>query len=121
MVFNKRIFKIFLTQLVATAQCKQNRVRLIATVRSEFIARLEESEPILQVLNAGFHFHLGPVSPRALQDMIEQPAQATGYVFEPQVINEILREAVSRTWESSACSLCLEATVCSSARAIFYA
>ena len=82
-----------LAQLVVTAQYKQNRVRLIATVRSEFIARLEESEPILQVLNAGYHYHLGPVSPRALQDMIEQPAQATGYVFEPQVIDEILREA----------------------------
>ena len=82
-----------LAQLVATAQHKQNRVRLVATVRSEFITRLEESEPILQVLNAGFHYHLGPVSPRALQDMIEQPAQATGYVFESQVIDEILCES----------------------------
>ena len=80
-------------QLVAAAQHKPNRLRLVATVRSEFIARLEESEPILQVLNAGYHYHLGPVSPRALQDMIEQPAQATGYVFEYQVIDEILREA----------------------------
>ncbi|TKB89607.1 MAG: DUF4062 domain-containing protein [Nitrospira sp.] len=82
-----------LAQLVATAQYKQNRVRLVATVRSEFIARLEESEPILQVLNAGYHYHLGPVSPRALQDMIEQPAYATGHTFDPQVVDEILRES----------------------------
>ena len=91
--FHNEDIQNILAQLVATAQHKENRVRLVATVRSEFIARLEESEPILQVLNAGYHYHLGPVSPRALQDMIEQPAQATGYVFEPQVINEILREA----------------------------
>jgi hypothetical protein len=91
--FQQEDIQNILAQLVATAQHKQNRVRLVATVRSEFIARLEESEPILQVLNAGFHFHLGPVSPRALQDMIEQPAQATGYVFEPQVIDEIMHES----------------------------
>ena len=61
--FQQEDIQNILAQLVATAQCKQNRVRLIATVRSEFIARLEESDPILQVLNAGYHYHLGPVSP----------------------------------------------------------
>ena len=63
----------FLTQLVATARNKKNRLRMVATVRSEFIARLEESEPVLQLLNAGYNYHLGPVSPRVLQDMIEKP------------------------------------------------
>ena len=80
-------------------------------MRSEFIARLEESEPILRVLNAGYHYHLGPVSPRALQDMIEQPAYATGYIFEPQVIDEILCEAAQEPGSLATCSLCLEATI----------
>ena len=79
--FHHEDIQNILAQLVATAQYKQNRVRLVATVRSEFIARLEESEPILEVLNAVFHYHLGPVSPRALQAMIEQPAYATGHIF----------------------------------------
>ena len=83
----------FLTQLVATAGDKNSRLRVVATVRSEFIARLEESESVLELLNAGYNYHLGPVSPRALQDMIEKPAQATGYDFEPGLVEDILREA----------------------------
>ena len=91
--FHQEDIQNVLAQLVETAQHRPNRLRVVATVRSEFIARLEESEPILRVLNAGYHYHLGPVSPRALQDMIEQPAQATGYVFEHHVIDEIIRES----------------------------
>ena len=83
----------FLKQLVATARDKNSRLRVIATVRSEFIARLEESESVLPLLNAGCNYHLGPVSPRVLQDMIEKPAHATGYEFEPGLVDDILSEA----------------------------
>ena len=79
--FHNEDIQNFLVQLVGTVHHMPNRLRVVATVRSEFIARLEESEPILQVLNAGYHYHLGPVSPRALQDMIEQPAYVTGHIF----------------------------------------
>ena len=61
-------------------------------MRSEFIARLEESESVLPLLNAGCNYHLGPVSPRVLQDMIERPAHATGYQFEPRLVDDILSE-----------------------------
>lgn len=90
--FQQEDIQNVLGQLVETAQHTHHRLRVVATVRSEFIARLEESDPILQVLNAGYHYHLGPVSPRALQDMIEQPAHATGHTFDHQVIDYILRE-----------------------------
>jgi formylglycine-generating enzyme required for sulfatase activity len=83
----------FLTQLVATARDKKNRLRMVATVRSEFIARLEESESVLQLLNAGYNYHLGPVSPRVLQDMIEKPARAAGYEFESSLVDDILHDA----------------------------
>ena len=83
----------FLAQLVATTRDPQNRVRIVTTVRSEFIGKLEESGPVLQVLNAGYNYHLGPVSPRVLQEMIERPAHATGYKFEPHLVDEILDEA----------------------------
>lgn len=83
----------FLEQLVATTRDPQNHVRVVTTVRSEFIGKLEESGTVLQVLNTGYNYHLGPVSPRILQEMIERSAQATGYEFEPHLVGEIRDEA----------------------------
>ncbi|MCH8041013.1 MAG: SUMF1/EgtB/PvdO family nonheme iron enzyme [Nitrospinae bacterium] len=83
----------FLEQLVANIRDKNNRLRLVATVRSEFIARLEESESIRELLNSGYNYHLGPVSPMNLHDMVDKPASATGYDFEPELVEDILREA----------------------------
>jgi len=83
----------FLEQLVTTARDPQNRLRVVTTVRSEFIARLEEFESVITLLNAGYNYHLGPVSPRTLQDMIEKPAKATGNDFEPELVEDILRDA----------------------------
>jgi hypothetical protein len=82
----------FLAQLIAAVQEPRNRLRVVATVRSEFIGKLEESEPVLQVLNAGCNYHVGPVSPRMLQEIIENPAQATGYTFEAKLVEKILDE-----------------------------
>ena len=46
----------FLEQLVATSGDKKNRFRVIASLRSEFIARLEESESVRALLNAGYNY-----------------------------------------------------------------
>ncbi|MDR4494662.1 MAG: SUMF1/EgtB/PvdO family nonheme iron enzyme [Nitrospirales bacterium] len=83
----------FLAHLVTVAQDPRNRLRVVSTVRSEFIGKLEESAQVLRVLNAGYNYHLGPVSPRIIQEMIEKPAQVTGYDFEPRLVNAILDEA----------------------------
>ena len=83
----------FLKNLVTCASDKRNRLRVVATLRSEFIARLEESEAVLPLLNAGYNYHLGLVSPRVLQDTIEMPANATSYEFEPRLVDDILSEA----------------------------
>ncbi len=91
--FKDKDLQHFLEQLVATTRDPQNRVRVVTTVRSEFIGKLEESGPVLKVLNTGYHYHLGPVSSRILQEMIEKPAQATGYEFEPHLVDAILDEA----------------------------
>ncbi|MGE0470304.1 MAG: SUMF1/EgtB/PvdO family nonheme iron enzyme [Nitrospira sp.] len=91
--FKDEEVKTFLDQLVVTARNTEYRLRVVATVRSEFIVRLEESEAILQVLNAGYHYHLGPVSPRMLQEMIEHPAHATGYEFEAGLVEQMLHDA----------------------------
>lgn len=90
--FKDEDIRTFLEHLVATARDTRGRLRMVATVRSEFIARLEGSEAILQVFNAGYNYYLGPVSPRILQEMIEKPAQATGYEFETSLVDDILRD-----------------------------
>ena len=83
----------FLEELVCLTRDSKDCVWVVATVRSEFIGKLEESESVRIVLNDGYNYHLGPVSPRILQEMIEKPAQATGYEFEPHLVNAILDEA----------------------------
>lgn len=83
----------FLKAIVTASQATPRRLRVIGTVRSEFIARLQETEAVLDAMNGcGSHF-LGPISPKALHEMIEKPAQATGYEFEPGLVDELLREA----------------------------
>ncbi len=91
--FDEKHVENFLDLLIRTAQDPDNQLRVISTVRSEFIARLEESESVLRVLNAGYNYHLGPVSLRTLQEMIEYPAHATGYAFDVGLVDAIMGDA----------------------------
>jgi hypothetical protein len=97
----------FLVQLIATARHSQSRLRVVATMRSEFVGRLAESEVMRQVLNAGHNYFLGLVSPRNLQYMIEQPAQATGYDFDSGLIDTILRDAAQEPGSLPLVAYCL--------------
>jgi energy-coupling factor transporter ATP-binding protein EcfA2 len=84
----------FLEQLVAATRDKKSQLRVLATLRGDFTTRLEEIEWVPELLlNAGCNYHLGPVSPRVLQDMIERPAMATGYDFQPGLVDDILCDA----------------------------
>jgi formylglycine-generating enzyme required for sulfatase activity len=92
--FENKDVKGFLELIVTAARDKTCRLRVLATIRSEFLTRLEESEAILELLNAGYNHHVGPMSPKGLQEMIEKPARATGYMFEPpDLADEILSDA----------------------------
>jgi formylglycine-generating enzyme required for sulfatase activity len=91
--FEDKEVMAFLERLVTVAGNAENRLRVLATIRSEFVTRLEESESLRALLNTGYSYHLGRASPRTLQDMIEKPAQATGYEFEPGLVGEILDDA----------------------------
>lgn len=83
----------FLDQLIATSQDTTARLRVLTTVRSDFLPQLEDVESVLQLLNAGSTYHLGPISPLALAEMITKPARTTGYEFEPGLVEDMLREA----------------------------
>lgn len=90
--FKEPDIQIFLEQLIGTAQDATNRLRVVATIRSEFLGKLEAYEPTLKLLNSPYRYHLRPVSPRMLQEMIEKPAEATGYTFEPGLVERILQD-----------------------------
>jgi len=83
----------FLDQLTATSQNTSNHLRVLTTVRSDFLPQLEGVESLLQLLNAGSSYHLGPISPLALADMITKPATVTGYEVESGLVEDILRDA----------------------------
>ncbi|MBK8278581.1 MAG: SUMF1/EgtB/PvdO family nonheme iron enzyme [Nitrospira sp.] len=83
----------FLEQLISTAKDKANRLWVVAAMRSEFIGKLEGFNATLTILNSDYTYHVGPVSPRALQDMIEKPALATGYKFERGLVDRMLQDA----------------------------
>lgn len=92
--FENKDVKGFLELIITAARDKTCRLRVIATIRSEFLTRLEETNSILELLNAGYNHHVGPMSPKSLQEMIEKPALVTGYTFEPpDLIDEILSDA----------------------------
>jgi hypothetical protein len=90
--FNEPDIRAFLEWLIGTAQDATNRLRVVATIRSEFLGKLEAYDSTLNLLNSPYRYHLGPVSPRMLQDMIEKPAEATGYTFEPGLVERILQD-----------------------------
>ena len=90
--FKEPDIRTFLDQLIGTAQDPTNRLRVVATIRSEFLGRLEAYESTLSLLNGPYRYHLGPVSPRMLQDMIQKPAEATGYTFEGGLVERILQD-----------------------------
>jgi hypothetical protein len=65
----------------------------VTTIRSEFFGRLAEAERFRLKINEGFHVLVGPISLKALEEMIQQPATATGYAFEAQLVETILDDA----------------------------
>ncbi|MEO8341223.1 MAG: SUMF1/EgtB/PvdO family nonheme iron enzyme [Nitrospirota bacterium] len=90
--FKERDIQTFLELLIGTAKDQTNRLRVVATIRSEYLGKLEAYESTLTLLNSPYRYHLGPVLPRMLQDMIEKPAEATGYTFERGLVERILQD-----------------------------
>jgi hypothetical protein len=90
--FNEPDIQDFLELLIGMAKETIYRLRVVATIRSEFLGKLETYDSTLNLLNSPYRYHLGPVSPRMLQEMIEKPAEATGYSFNPGLVERILQD-----------------------------
>ena len=84
----------FLAWLVENSGNPQNRLRVVATIQSEYFGKVADSEGVLQKINEGFHLAIGTISATALREMITQPAKKTGYEFESGLVDKILDEAV---------------------------
>ena len=84
----------FLDRLITISGDQKNRLRVVVSIRSEFFGRLAESEAMREKINTGFHVLVGPISRRALQAMIQKPAEAAGYLFDPDLVDMILDAAI---------------------------
>jgi hypothetical protein len=65
-------------------------VRVIATVRSEFLGECEGHDPLHRLLEAGRHVALWRVGEAALLDMIRRPAQCAGLALDPDLPERLL-------------------------------
>ena len=90
--YSAEVRQSFLVCLVTISGDLRNRLRVVTTIRSDFLGRLGESESITQKINDGSYYLVGPITPTALLEMIQRPADATGCTFEPGLVDAMLEE-----------------------------
>ncbi len=73
---------------------KQPRIRVVVTIRHDFVHRAIEIAELTELLNQGF-FSLAAPTTHALEQMIKRPAEYAGLLFEPGLDNQILRDTGS--------------------------
>jgi WD40 repeat protein len=81
------------------ALAREGRIWVVATLRSDFAARLEEHPELVDLTREGHVYLLGPPHPDELADMIREPARAAGLEWEERdgvsLDLAILREAAA--------------------------
>jgi serine/threonine protein kinase len=83
--------RVFTACLAAAADDATSPVRVIVSIRSDFLGRVAEDPQFMNDLAKGLLF-LGPPSSEGLRDAIVQPAEMAGYRFEtPGMIDEMLK------------------------------
>jgi WD40 repeat protein len=84
---------------ILSALAREGRIWVIATMRSDFAARIEEHPELIALTREG-HLHiLGPPRSDELADMVREPARAAGLEWESKngilLDNAILRDATA--------------------------
>lgn len=99
--------------LCSAADDVSSPVRVVATIRADFLGRVAEDAQFMNELRKGLFF-LGPPSPEGLRQALVEPAEAVGYRFESQAMVEdmlrfleaspsglpLLQFAASQLWEA---------------------
>jgi len=70
------------------------RLRVVVTIRHDFVHRAVEIPELAELLNRGSYYLAAPTT-RALELMIKRPAEAAGLVFDPGLDSQILRDTGS--------------------------
>jgi serine/threonine protein kinase len=83
--------RAFTTCLAAAADDATSPVRVILSIRSDFLGRVAEDPHFMNELAKSLFF-LGPPSPEGLREAVIQPAEMEGYRFEtPAMVDEMLK------------------------------
>jgi hypothetical protein len=106
---NNKAFVLFLDQMeeLFTAQAKdhakpflsvlysaanEGSLRVIATIRSDFLHHCHEHPEMVKVLNGRGHYALGPVEQFMMQDMIVEPAKCAGLTVSENLARRIVND-----------------------------
>lgn len=82
-------------QLLLTATAAEGRVRVIATMRADFLHRAAEYHELAR--RVGDHLLIvSPMQPAELRRAVEQPAADAGGSFEPGLVDELVSQAEGR-------------------------
>jgi len=83
--------RAFTACLASAADDATSPVRVIVSIRSDFLGRVAEDPHFMNELAKGLFF-LGPPSPEGLREAIVQPAEMAGYRFEkPSMVDEMMK------------------------------
>jgi len=88
--------KAFTACLAAVADDATSPLRVVLSIRSDFLDRVAEDQTFLAELTQGLFF-LGPPNRDGLKDAIVQPAELAGYQFETGAIVEDMLDHLSTT------------------------
>jgi hypothetical protein len=88
--------RLFLTALLAAADDASAPVRVVLSMRADFLDRLGFHKPFLAELTRGLLFLSAP-DENNLREALLRPAEIAGYGFEdPQIVDDMLAAATSR-------------------------
>jgi hypothetical protein len=88
--------RLFLAALLAAADDATSPVRVVLSMRADFLDRLAGHPQFLAELSRGLLFLAAP-DRDSLRDAVERPAELAGYAFEaPATVDDMLQVATSR-------------------------
>jgi hypothetical protein len=88
--------RLFLTALLAAADDASAPVRVVVSLRADFLDRFAIHKPFLAELTRGLFF-LSPPDEDNLREAVVRPAELAGYAFEdPAIVDDMMAVATSR-------------------------
>ena len=87
--------RLFLTALVTAVEDPGSRVRIVATVRTDFLDRVLEHQTLGELTRRGLVLVTAP-SVDELTEAVAQPARSVGLEFEPGLVEAIVRDVVDQ-------------------------